>query len=126
MRKLIMLALLGAGVAYVLRQREHQAIEETAGGGGPAPGSAPTSARAAQPTDAQTADTVESDALVPDTSADDPVVRREENAAASQAAAIGGEPDPLPGDTDPAVRPVVEGSGDDEETFEQEIEEEGR
>ncbi|HKP92089.1 MAG TPA: hypothetical protein VJT75_19120, partial [Thermoleophilaceae bacterium] len=72
-----------------------------------------------------TADTVESDAVVPDTSADDPLVREQENAAAADAATIGGEADTAPADVDPEMRPVIEGSGDAEETFEQ-TEDEGR
>jgi hypothetical protein len=55
-------------------------------------------------------------AVMPDTSDEDPLVREQEKAAEGDAAAIGGE---VGGDTDPAMRPVVEGAGDDsEETFE--------
>ena len=68
---------------------------------------------------------VETEAVVPDTSADDPLVRRQEDAAAGEAADVGGPADTVTADSDPEMRPVVEGSGDAEETFEQ-TEEEGR
>ena len=101
-RKLITLGLLGAGIAYLLRMREHGAAEQAS----PPP---------------------TGDAVVPDTSADDPLVRREENLAAAEAKEVGGgEPEPLPPEVEPELRPVVEGAGDAEETFEQEIEDEGR
>jgi hypothetical protein len=59
------------------------------------------------------------DVAVPDMSDDDPLVRREENAAAAEAAHIGGDVDE-PGAEDPAQRPVVEAAGDEvEEAFEQ-------
>ena len=97
----------------------------------------------ATPEEAAVADTVESDAIdpgarfdqtenaptgegvVPDTADDDPLVREQEDAAAADAATIGGEPDTVATDVDPEMRPVVEGSGDAEETFE-ETEDEGR
>jgi hypothetical protein len=62
--------------------------------------------------------------VMPDTSDDDPLVREQEKAAEADAAAIGGNVDELAADdasfpTDPAMRPVVEGAGDEnEETFE--------
>jgi hypothetical protein len=62
---------------------------------------------------------------VPDTSGDDPVVQEQENAAAAEAGGIGGEADTVTADVEPEMRPVVEGSGDAEETFEQ-TEEQGR
>jgi hypothetical protein len=95
------------------------------------------------PVAAATADTVESPALdpsarfdqtedaptgegvVPDTSAEDPVVRQQEQAAAADAATIGGEADTTAAGIEPEMRPVYEGSGDAEETFEQ-TEDEGR
>jgi hypothetical protein len=56
-------------------------------------------------------------AVMPDTSDDDPLVRQQERAAEGDAAAIGGEADEA--ELDPAMRPVVEGAGDEvEETFE--------
>lgn len=63
------------------------------------------------------------DAVMPDTSDDDPLVRQQEKAAAADAGSIGGNVDELaqnePGfPEDPEMRPVIEGSGDDEETFE--------
>jgi hypothetical protein len=55
-------------------------------------------------------------AVMPDTSDDDPLVRQQEKAAEGDAAAIGGDVDTEP---DPAMRPVVEGAGDEaEEAFE--------
>jgi hypothetical protein len=55
--------------------------------------------------------------VMPDTSDDDPLVRQQEKAAESDAASIGGSVDPV--DPDPAMEPVVEGAGDEnEETFE--------
>jgi hypothetical protein len=62
--------------------------------------------------------------VVPDTSSD-PLVRQQENAAAAEAGAIGGQPEtPQSGAhvglaQDPAMRPVVEGSGDEAETLEE-------
>jgi hypothetical protein len=54
--------------------------------------------------------------VMPDISDDDPLVREQEKAAEGDAAAIGGDVD---ADADPAMRPVVEGIGDEnEETFE--------
>ena len=136
MRKLILLALGGAAAAYVIKSRGQQAAPSAASaGGGYAPGpesaaEAPATEEVAPaeatPEEAAVADTVESDAVVPDTSADDPLVRQEERAAGADAATIGGGPDPVTEDVDPEMRPVIEGSGDDEETFEEEIEDEGR
>jgi hypothetical protein len=63
-------------------------------------------------------------AVMPDTSADDPLVREAEKAAAGDAGAIGGNADEMAAadesfPTDPEMRPVVEGAGDEnEETFE--------
>jgi hypothetical protein len=87
----------------------------------------PEEAAVAEPTpdEAAVADTVESDAVVPDTSGDDPLVRQQEDAAAADAATIGGEADTETADADPEMRPVIEGSGDAEETFEA-TEDEGR
>jgi hypothetical protein len=62
---------------------------------------------------------------MPDTSADDPLVREQEQAAAADAGAIGGNVDQMAQDEpgfpdDPARRPVIEGSGDtDEQTTEE-------
>jgi hypothetical protein len=104
----------------------------------------PDEARAAE---AATADTAESEALtpeglaevrsdqpegastgegiVPDTSAEDPLVRQQEAAAAAEAGSVGGPADTATADVDPEMRPVVEGSGDAAETFE-ETEDQGR
>jgi hypothetical protein len=63
--------------------------------------------------------------VMPDTSADDPLVQQQTKAAAGDAGAIGGNVDELAAEdasfpTDPASRPVVEGGGDEnEETFEE-------
>jgi uncharacterized protein (TIGR03382 family) len=63
------------------------------------------------------------DAVIPDTSTDDPAVQEAENAAAADAAAIGGDvPDTPPSNepdfaTDPATRPVEEHSGNAYESF---------
>ena len=98
---------------------------------------------AAATDDLATADTAESDAIdagarfdqtehastgsgeVPDTSDDDPLVRQQESAAAAEAGSVGGPADTLTADAAPEDRPVVEGSGDAEETFEQ-TEDQGR
>ena len=98
MRKLILLTLAGAAAAYYVKSRnERTALTATA----------------------------ESEAVVPDTSADDPLVRQQENAAAAEAGAVGGPADTVTADVAPEMRPVVEGSGDAEETFEQ-TEDQGR
>ena len=63
-------------------------------------------------------------AVMPDVSADDPLVREAENAAAADAGSIGGNVDEMAArdesfPTDPEMRPVVEGAGDEnQETFE--------
>ena len=119
MRKLILLALGGAAVAYVIKSRREQeeAVAPSATGYAPGPGEAAASA---------TADTVESDTVAAaDTSAEDPLVREQENAAAAEAGAVGGPADTATADVSPEMRPVVEGSGDAAETFE-ETEDQGR
>jgi hypothetical protein len=64
-------------------------------------------------------------AVMPDTSEDDPLVRREVAAAEGDAGAIGGNVDALAAEDesfprDQASRPVIEGEGDEsEETFEE-------
>jgi len=63
------------------------------------------------------------DAAIPDTATDDPIVREQEQAAAAEAGAIGGNvPDTPPSNepdfaTDPATRPVEEASGSAYESF---------
>lgn len=63
------------------------------------------------------------DAVIPDTSTDDPAVREAEAAAAAEAGAIGGDvPDTPPSGepdfaVDPATRPVEEHSGNSYESF---------
>ena len=122
MRKLIVLALGGAAAAYVIKSRGEQPAPVATSAGGYAPG--PEAAAVDEPkpgpeetraTEAATADTVETDVLV----------REQENAAAAEAGAIGGPADTVTADVEPEMRPVVEGSGDAEETFEQ-TEDEGR
>lgn len=62
--------------------------------------------------------------VVPDTS-QDPLVRQQENAAAAEAGAIGGQPETTVSGgeaglaQDPAMKPVVEGAGDEYETLEE-------
>jgi cytoskeletal protein RodZ len=123
-RKLTLLALLGGAAAYLLKNR--------GGGTEPQPSTSPQQASSPSPPDLaevrpdQTQDTVESpavdadgeEAVVPDTSAEDPLVREQEEAAAADAGSIGGDPDTVTAESDPEMRPVVEGSGDAEETFE--------
>lgn len=124
-RKLTFLALLGGAVAYLLKRRG--GVQEIP----PIPTSAPDVAavrpdqpeQAAQEPIAGAGDTQES--VIPDTSADDPLVREQENAAMEDAAAIGGTADTGTANVDPEMRPVVEGAGDAPETFET-TEEQGR
>ena len=127
MRKLILLALGGAAAYYLIKSRGSQEpdVAPSATSYAPGPESAPPAAGATAPTADATADTAESEALVPDTSADDPLVREQENAAAAEAGSVGGPADTVTADVTPEMRPVVEGSGDAEETFE-ETEDEGR
>ena len=127
LRKLTFLALVGGAIAYVLKQRS-SAGELTETTPAPAPRTVPPEPRPASPEAeaASTADTTESDAVVPDTSAEDPLVREQEDAAAAEAAKIGGSADTVTAEVEPEMRPVVEGSGDDEETLEKGVEEEGR
>jgi hypothetical protein len=77
------------------------ASADTLGASGAAAGMAPTG----------------SASMTPDTSAEDPLVRAETNAAAAEAGRIGGRrPSPLSDESefgdDPATEPVEEGSGD--------------
>jgi hypothetical protein len=147
LRRLLILGAAGAGVAWFLKkQRESagQPVSATdvgdaaAAGTGtsetlqeagaeqpepPAPDSPAEDAGAGE-VSAPSQPTRVGNPVVPDTSAD-PTVRREENAAAAEAGAIGGEPEtPLSRDNpglaqDPAMRPVVEGSGEEFETLEE-------
>lgn len=112
--------------------------------GGDAPGSdQPSAEQGASPQDTgdleqvragQTDATIEApvagvggddEAVIPDVSDDDPLVREQETAAAEDAGAVGGEADTVTADVDPEVRPVYEGSGGEPETFET-TEEQGR
>ncbi|HEX2127990.1 MAG TPA: hypothetical protein VHF58_02110 [Solirubrobacterales bacterium] len=138
-RKLIALSLIGAGVAAALKKRNEAASASGADAGGgaagageaaPAGGGAPQTADAddlAQVRAGQTEATIEApiagaggdeQAAIPDVSDDDPIVREQEQAAAEDAGSIGGPADSATADTDPAMRPVYEGSGGDQETFE--------
>lgn len=110
MRKLFLLAL-GAAAAWWYLNRDSG--EEPAQ---PPPAPAPSGAPPER---------VQGEAVVPDTSADDPLVRQQENAAAVEAGAVGGPADTVTSEVDEEMRPVLEGSGDAEETFEQ-TEDEGR
>ena len=149
LRKLIALALVGAGIAAVVIKRR--------GGGGSAPTSAseqetpatgyapqadaPQAAEEKSTADdlaevrsGQTEATIEApiagaggdeQAVIPDVSDDDPLVREAEAGAAAAAGSIGGEADSVTADVDPEMRPVYEGSGSEPETFET-TEEQGR
>jgi hypothetical protein len=125
-RKLTFLALLGGAVAWLLRRRGGM-VEEVA----PAPAS-PTAAAEGRPDQPERAAQEpiagaggDEQAAMPDTSPDDPLVQEQEKAAAADAGSIGGSADTVTADTDPAMRPVVEGAGDAPETFEA-TEEQGR
>jgi hypothetical protein len=176
MRKLIALALIGAGVAAALKKRSQSAETASDGGGatpspapseqptaettdagappdakseeqggdpqaadqgGDAPGSdQPSAAQGASPQDVediqqvrsgQTEATIEApiagaggdeQAVIPDVSDDDPLVREQEQAAAQDAGAVGGEADSVTADVEPEMRPVYEGSGGEPETLE--------
>jgi hypothetical protein len=112
--------------------------------GGDAPGSdQPTAVQGASPQDTediqqvragQTEATIEApiagaggdeEAVIPDVSDDDPLVREAEQAAAAEAGAVGGEADTVTADLDPAIRASSEHAGNDPETFET-TEEQGR
>lgn len=125
-RKLTFLALLGGAIAYLLKQRGGSVQEVP-----PIPTSAPETAvaRPDQPAEAAQepiagAGGIE-ESVIPDTSADDPLVREQEDAAREDAAAIGGSADTVAAEVEPEMRPVVEGAGDAPETFEA-TEEQGR
>jgi hypothetical protein len=67
---------------------------------------------------------VPDDAVKPDTSADDPLVKEQTEKAAAEAGSIGGNVQQMAADepgfpSDPEMRPVEEGSGDDPEAAEQ-------
>ena len=136
---------LGAAAAFLARRRKRSAAghdvspselqrtdppradavrsdADTATGAAAESSGATTDTLGASATDAGTP-APDSDAVMPDTGADDPLVREQTNAAAAEAAAIGGDvPDTPPtGEpdfaTDPVTRPVEEGSGDSYEAF---------
>jgi hypothetical protein len=118
-RKLIFLALLGGAIAYLLKQRGGS-VQEV-----PATPVTPQETAAARPDQPEQAaqEPVEGagdheESVIPDTSADDPFVREQEEAARADAAAVGGTADTVTSDVEPEMRPVVEGSGDAPETFE--------
>ena len=128
LRKLIALALIGAGIAAAVKKSQQS-------GGTPAPSPEPFGASSGAPAAEDLADvrpgqteaTIQApiagaggdeEAAIPDVSDEDPAVREQEQAAASDAGSIGGAPDASTADTDPSMRPVYEGSGDAPETFE--------
>ncbi|MBV9214435.1 MAG: hypothetical protein JOZ25_12415 [Actinobacteria bacterium] len=130
MRKLILLALGAAAAWWFLNRDSGQGSVPPPPA--PAPEGAPPERVQGTPADSaeavrddQPSATGAGDAVVPDTSADDPLVRRQEKAAAAEAAAVGGPADTATADVDEEMRPVIEASGDAEETFE-ETEDEGR
>ena len=64
------------------------------------------------------------DAVKPDTSTDDPLVKEQTEKAAAEAGAVGGNVQEMAAEepgfpSDPEMRPVQEGAGDDPETAEQ-------
>jgi hypothetical protein len=134
----------GAGAPPDEKSVEQGGDPQAADQGGDAPGSdQPTEVQGASPQDTtdlqqvragQTEATIEApiagaggdeEAVIPDVSGDDPLVREAEDAAAAEAAAVGGEADTVTADVDPEMRPVYEGSGSEPETFET-TEEQGR
>ena len=121
LRKLTLLLLAGGAAAWFLRNRDDEPIPAYSP---PPPGSERADdiaeVRSDQPSQAGTGD-----AVIPDVSDEDPLVRQQESAARAAAGSIGGEADTVTAEVEPEMRPVVEGSGDAEETFEQ-IEDEGR
>ena len=147
-RKLTALALIATGIAAVVKKRGQAGSASDAGSTAapsPAPssgetpeqvsdqGSEPAVDRASTQADdlaevrsGQTEDTIESpvvgpdgdEAVIPDVSDEDPLVRQQESAAAAEAGSVGGAADSATADTDPEMRPVYEGSGGDPETFE--------
>ena len=127
-RKLTFLALLGGAIAALIKLRsgdktvtptpEATTPEQTAAARPDQP-----EQRAQEPVAGAGGD---EEAVIPDTSADDPTVREQEDAAPAEAGAIGGEPDTATVEPPtPEMRPVVEGAGDAPETFEN-TDEQGR
>jgi hypothetical protein len=145
LRKLIALALIAAGVAAALKKRSQSAETGTGGtASSPAPSTDATPATGNAPAAdvedlqevraGQTEATIQApiagaggdeEAVIPDVSDDDPLVREQEAAAAQAAGAVGGEADTVTADVDPEMRPVYEGSGGEPETLET-TEEQGR
>ena len=126
-RKLIALAVVAGGVAAWLAKKRGGDVVEVP----PAP-TAPEQVADARPDQPEQAAQEpiagagdQEESVIPDVSADDPLVREQEQAAAADAGSIGGEADTVTADTDPAMRPVVEGAGDAPETFES-TEDQGR
>jgi hypothetical protein len=136
-RKLIALSLIGAGVAAALKKRGQSSAgsSEAAAPKTAAPEAAAPAAAAPSPEPSDLADvrpgqteaTIEApiagaggdeQAVIPDVSDEDALVRQQENAAAADAGSIGGTADTVAADVDPEMRPVYEGSGGDTETFE--------
>jgi hypothetical protein len=127
MRKLTLLAVGGGLAALLLKIRKSGGVQEVQPSTSPQQAAdEPAPETVAEVRDDQTQDTVESpvvgvdgeESVIPDTSADDPVVREQEEAARTDAGSIGGDADTVTADVPPEMRPVVEGAGDAPETFE--------
>jgi hypothetical protein len=129
-RRLLILGAAGAGAAWFLKKQqesgesepEPQAAEATTDTP-PAEDAGAGETSAVEPEGGEAQPTRVSNAVVPDTSSD-PLVREQEDAAAAEAGSVGGEPETPPsGDDvglaqDPAMKPVVEASGEEPETLE--------
>ena len=133
---IIGLILLGGAVAFLLKKRSGQDAQPmtSTSHSQPEDQPAPPEPQAAEAAaedlaevrSGQTQDTVETPALdadgeqaaMPDVSDDDPLVREQEAAAAADAGSIGGDADTVTADAPEEMRPVVEGAGDAQETFE--------
>jgi hypothetical protein len=130
--RLAILGAAGAAAAWFLKQRQdsgESSYDAGAGSGGsrvaePEQVSEPASEPAGEDDSAGGSDATRvSDVVVPDTSTD-PLVREQENAAAAEAGSIGGTPetvqssdDPAREPIDPAMKPVIEASGEEHETL---------
>jgi hypothetical protein len=136
--RLAMLGAAGAAAAWFLKQRQDSGESSYAAGPGAesastgvvepeqvgdaaAAGAGTSETQADSPAGSDS--TRMSDVVVPDTSTD-PLVREQENAAAAEAGAIGGTPetvqsgdDPGKEPLDPAMKPVIEASGEEHETL---------
>ncbi|HEX8054753.1 MAG TPA: hypothetical protein VF517_17325 [Thermoleophilaceae bacterium] len=141
-RKLSLLALLGGATAFLLKKRSGGGGQE-AQQSAPMPSTSSAQAPDVQVNEQQAPDTTAEDlaevrpaqteetieapiagigddeqAVIPDISNDDQLVREQEAAAAADAGSIGGDADTVTADAPEEMRPVVEGAGDAPETFE--------